>query len=194
MIENFAIGYFLIDLAFVSILVFGIYGREKGNDEFAFTYLIFNIVTYLLSYYLITMILILGEDIGAEAFLLGLFALFGMLRYRTDPIPVYNLTFLFISIGLGLVNSVMQTAVGYSEILLINLIIVGFAALANHFTHHSQDRLIKMTYDDIEKILGPEIELIDDIAKRTGLDIESIHINRIDLLRDTAQLHVIIRK
>jgi len=188
MMENFSIEYLMMNIGFITILVFGVYGRKNERDEYAFTYIIYNLVTYILSYYLITMIQLLGADVGAEAFLLGLFALFGMIRYRTTPIPVYKLTFLFVAIGLGLANAVMQTAVEFPEILSINLLIILVAFIADFMTNNVEARIVKVSYDNLELVRGDEKALIEDLEIKTGLVIKSVSVTGIDLLRETASL------
>lgn len=188
MMENFSIEYLMMNIGFITILVFGVYGRKNERDEYAFTYIIYNLVTYILSYYLITMIQLLGADVGAEAFLLGLFALFGMIRYRTTPIPVYKLTFLFVAIGLGLANAVMQTAVEFPEILSINILIILVAFIADFMTNNVEARIVIVSYDNLELVRGDEKALIEDLEIKTGLVIKSVSVTGIDLLRETASL------
>ena len=88
-----------IDLAITSIVVLAVYYRQYRSREFAFTYFIFNIITFSLCVLLRKVPMELG-------FALGLFAVFGMLRYRTEEIRMRDLTYLFIVIGLGILNGV----------------------------------------------------------------------------------------
>lgn len=189
-IQNLQPEYLAINLFFTAILVFGVYARSNKQDEYAFTFIIYNLTTYLLSHYLISMIQIVGAEVGAEAFLLGLFALFGMIRYRTTPIPVYNLTFLFLAIGMGLANAVMQTAVGVPEIVVINILMVGIAFISDLITTNSERQTVKINYDNLELVKGDRDQLIKDLELRTGLSIGSVEVISVDLLRDTAILRI----
>ena len=90
---------FALDLFFASIVIFGVYYRLYRSREFVFTYFIFNVITFSLCVLLRKVPMELG-------FALGLFAVFGILRYRTEEIRMRDLTYLFIVIGLGILNAV----------------------------------------------------------------------------------------
>ena len=170
-----------IDLLFTIIVVFGVYARRHGRNEYVFTYVMFNLITFTLCFLLQTTPVELG-------FALGLFAVFGILRYRTEPIRIHELTYLFIVIGLGILNAVVHGTTSMVEILLVNVIIVGLTAILEHFTWFSGGQRLRLIYDDLEKLRGPEEGLIADLAERTGMPIEKVSIDEVDLLRETARL------
>jgi hypothetical protein len=174
---------FGIDLFFASIVIFAVYYRLYRGREFAFTYIIFNVITFSLCVLLRKVPMELG-------FALGLFAVFGMLRYRTEAIRMRDLTYLFIVIGLGILNGVSNKAVSLFELLLVNGVICGVTLLelrAGIRSHGSTP----MLYDNLALLRpGCERELRDDVAARTGLDVVSLQVNRIDMVRDAAELIV----
>ena len=173
--------YMGIDLLFTFIVVFLIYARRHGRNEYVFTYVMFNFITFTLCYLLQTTPVELG-------FALGLFAVFGILRYRTEPIRIHELTYLFIVIGLGIMNAIVPGSTSLSEMLVTNGAIVGLTGLLEHVTWFSRGQRLRLIYDDMDKVRGDEEELLKDLSERTGMNIEKVSIDEIDLLRETARL------
>ena len=119
----------------------------------------------------------------------GLFAIFSMLRYRTEDISARDMTYLFIVITLGLISSVNQG--NLLEIIIINTIIVALAFLLDGGVLIKTERMQLVQYEKIELIRPENRELLmQDLKDRTGLDIKKISIDRIDFLRDTALIKV----
>ena len=174
---------FGMNLFFASLVIYGVYFRLYGGREFAFTYLVFNVITFSLCVLLRKVPMELG-------FALGLFAVFGMLRYRTEEIRMRDLTYLFIVIGLGILNGVANKSVSLAEMLAVNGIITGVTLFecrrGARDTGHTP-----MLYDDLSLLQpGRSAELHADIAARTGLDVVRVQVNRIDMLRDAAEVTV----
>jgi hypothetical protein len=122
-------------------------------------------------------------------FAISLFAIFSMLRYRTESISIKEMTYLFLVIGIALLSAVSQ--INYWELLLINLLISGFAAFAESLLF--MPNLIEKTiqYEKIDNIKPQNRELLlADLKQRTGLNIQTVHIENIDFLRDTALLKI----
>jgi len=111
----------VLDLGFTFLVVRGVYTRLYHRRDYAFTYLLLNLVTFSLSFVLSQV----RVDLG---FAMGLFAVFGILRYRTESIEVRNLTYLFVVIGLAVLNALVTTDVSLWELLLVNSVIVGMVA------------------------------------------------------------------
>ena len=170
-----------LNLAFTCIVVFLVYARRHGRNEYVFTYVMFNFITFALCYLLRNTPIELG-------FALGLFAVFGILRYRTEPIRIHELTYLFIVIGLGILNAIVPGNGSTGEILLTNTAIVGLTAALEHITWFSRGQRMRVIYDDMERLQGSKEALINDLRQRTGLPIERVSIDEIDLLRETARL------
>ena len=134
------------------------------------------------------------ENVTLElGFALGLFAVFGIIRYRTETISVKEMTYLFIVIGLSVMNALANKKISYFELLFANISII---FLLDYFERNWMlQRSTKSKYVLYEKIdmIAPEKrdELVDDIQNRTGLRIEKLEIEQIDLVRDTAKIKFI---
>jgi len=124
-------------------------------------------------------------------FALGLFAIFGIIRYRTQQIPIKEMTYLFLVIGISVVNALANSKISYAELLFANLalfFITFFLEKTWHLKHESRKTV---EYEKIE-LIKPENrqQLIADLESRTGLKINRLEIGRIDFLRDTARLRI----
>ena len=124
-------------------------------------------------------------------FALGLFAIFGIIRYRTDPIAIKEMTYLFLVIGISVVNALSNKKISYAELLFANFMIVFLTyGMEKIWLLRHQSRK-NITYEKIDLIL-PERreELIADLKARTGIDVIRVEIRRVDFLRDTANLRI----
>lgn len=167
-----------IDLVTLFILLRFIYYPNYRNREFFFTFSIFNITIFLITFQLNKVELSIGAAFG-------LFAVFSMLRYRTENISMKDMTYLFLFIAIGLITAIQKDS--FEELLLINFIILVFTyTLESDFLLRKEYSKI-INYEKIEMI-RPERqpELIEDIKNRTGLNIQRISINEIDFLKDKA--------
>jgi stage V sporulation protein SpoVS len=122
---------------------------------------------------------------------LGLFAIFGIIRYRTDAIEIKEMTYLFIIIGLSVVNSLASNKISLAEMLTINFVIIGVTyVLENVWLMKHETRKI-ITYDRIDLITSDRYEDMKiDLEKRTGLKINRIEIGKVDFLRDVAVIQI----
>ena len=176
---------FSIDLIATTLVVRGIYVRMYQWNEQVFTYFAFNTITFFLCLILRTV----PVDLG---FALGLFAVFGILRYRTLPIRIKDLTYLFVVIGIAILNAVANDGVSVVEILLINGVIVGMTFWLETWTTRMQTQSATINYDNPDLLLpGKEQELIHDLTKRTGLKVMRVEVLSVDLIRDTARINAI---
>jgi hypothetical protein len=112
------LGRLALDLLFTAVTVRVVYYRLYRSRDYVFTYFLINLVTFTLTYLLSNVPIELG-------FALGLFAVFGILRYRTEAILVRNLTYLFVVIGLALLNALANKGITLGELLIANIAIVG---------------------------------------------------------------------
>ncbi len=176
-----------LDLSFVAVVVLLVYYRLYKNREFVFTYFIFNLITF-------SMCVLLRKVPMELGFALGLFAVFGILRYRTEEIRMRDLTYLFIMIGLGIINGVANKKVSTAELLLVNTAIVGLTALLELPASARRYGATPMLYDNL-RLLQPQhrAELVADLQARTGLDVMRVQVHRIDMLRDAAEITVFHR-
>jgi len=124
-------------------------------------------------------------------FAFGLFAVFAIMRYRTDPIPIKEMTYLFIVITIGVINALSKTEVSYEALLFTNVAIVGLTYFLE--TYWQKNLLVRhmVVYEKLENI-KPENhdKLLADLRERTGLDIQQFEIRRINFLRDTFRIRI----
>ena len=175
---------FSIDLLFLFIIVRVIYYRIKDEKDYVFTFFMFNILTFFICFLLRKVPMEMG-------FALGLFAVFGILRYRTEAIPIRQMTYLFIVIGLSMINSLANKSISWFEILLANGIITIITYLIDRVWFSTIELTKTILYEKIELIKPEnEQELIEDLKKRTGLQIVAVKVDKVDFLRDTAQIKI----
>ncbi len=172
------------NLFVVLILVRVLYYRITPRKEYLFTYILISVVVFFM--------IMLLENVGVEiGFALGLFAIFGMLRYRTQQIPIREMTYLFLVIGVSVINSLANRRVSYAELLLTNAAIVLITYLLEKVYLLKTESKKLIFYEKIE-LIKPERrdEMIADLVERTGLPIHRIEIERIDYLRDAARVYI----
>lgn len=175
---------FSIDLLFLFIIVRVIYYRIKEEKDYVFTFFMFNILTFFICFLLRKVPMEMG-------FALGLFAVFGILRYRTEAIPIRQMTYLFIVIGLSMINSLANKSISWLEILLANAIITIITYLIDRVWFSTIEQTKTILYEKIELIKPEnEHELIEDLKQRTGLQIVAVKVDKVDFLRDTAQITI----
>jgi hypothetical protein len=123
-------------------------------------------------------------------FALGLFAIFGILRYRTDTMPIREMTYLFLIIGISVINALAKN-ISYIELGLTNGIFIGVAGLmeSNRVLKHVSCKLV--VYEKIDLIKPDKRgELIADLIERTGLEVTNVEIGSIDFLKDSAFINI----
>ena len=181
------ISWLAINLVFATLVIQGVYYRLYRNHEYVFAYYIFNIITFCVAHMLSRVPIELG-------FALGLFAVFSILRYRTEPILMRNLTYLFVVIGIGILNALAHHRVSVAELLAVNAVIVGMTALLELRAGNRSERTTTAIYDNLELLRpGAEAELCADVSRRTGLDVTRVDVRRIDMLRDSAEIVISYR-
>lgn len=176
---NLLIG-FLTNLFFVGIVVRGFYYPKCKRSEYFFTFILIAISIFLLIY-------LLGGVKLKTGFALGLFAIFSIIRYRTEQVSIREMTYLFIIIAMSAINGLVIEELSYSEMILANLLFILsiWVCESNLFIRHLSYKTIK--YDNINLITpDKEEELIADLKKRTGLNIIKVEVGGIDFLKDTA--------
>ena len=174
----------IFNLFIILIIVRYIYYPVTRNKDYLFTYLLISLTVFLLCVLLDSVKLQLG-------FALGLFAIFGIIRYRTDPIPIKEMTYLFLVIGISVVNALANKKISHAELVFANLLLV-FVTFGMEriwlLRHESRRNII---YEKIE-LIKPENkeELLADLKERTGLNIVRYEIRRIDFLKDIANIRI----
>ena len=178
----------LVRFAFNFIVIFiGVrwlyYPRAKRKD-YLFTYILISAVAFLLCFLLENVKLQLG-------FALGLFAIFGIIRYRTDAIPIKEMTYLFLVIGISVINALANKKVSYAELVFTNFVLLLVPFFLEHvflLKHESTKTVLYEKIDLIKK--NRREELMKDLEERTGLKINRIEIGRINFLRDTVRIKI----
>lgn len=175
---------FGIDLLVIFILIRVIYYPIHRKKENLFTYFVFNILIFFLCVLMNNVKLSMG-------FGFGLFAVFSILRYRTEQISVKDMTYLFATITLAVVNALVSKKVSIAELMFTNgtILILVYVLENVWLTRHEAMR--QLIYEKIELIKPGNKELLfADLQQRLGVKVSRVEIGRIDLLRDTAQLRV----
>jgi len=175
---------FLLNFAVTAFLIRFVYYPSRRSKDYVFTFFAFNAVTFLVS------TLLAGVDISVS-FSFGLFAVFSILRYRTDPIPIREMTYLFVFMALPVVNAVLIGQGQWASLLVANITMVVLLYVIEKEWGFAYETKKSITYEKIE-LIRPENRrlLLEDLRQRTGLDITRVEIGRIDFLRDTAELKI----
>lgn len=175
---------FLFNFGVVFSISRYIYYPTSRKKDFLFTFSLISSVIFLICFLLDNVKLQMGLA-------LGLFAIFGIIRYRTDAIPIKEMTYIFIVIGLSVVNSLANKKISFIEVIIANSLIVFITILLEKmwFIKHEVKRLIR--YEIIENIkLENYNKLLEDIKNRLGIIAHRVEVGKIDLLNDTALLTV----
>jgi len=124
-------------------------------------------------------------------FAFGMFAIFGIIRYRTNPIPTKEMTYLFVVIGISVINAITNEELSMLEVIIANSFIVLVTYILEKIWLTKQDISKTITYERIE-LIKPERsdELLLDLRERTGLDIHRVEIGNIDFLRDVVKIRI----
>jgi hypothetical protein len=178
---------FLIDFSFTFVIIRVLYFAANRRKDYLFTFFIFNLLTFFICFLLRKVPMELG-------FALGLFAVFGILRYRTEPIPIKEMTYLFIVIGLAMINALANKKISWAELMFVNstilLVTLSFEKL--WFNNEIQTKIIVYERIDLIKTKN-RLEMIRDLRERTGLDIVKVQIGKIDFLRDVATVTIFFK-
>ena len=168
----------------VGYIVRYLYYPVTKNKDYLFTYLLISVTVFFLCFLLENVKLELG-------FALGLFAIFGIIRYRTDAIPIKEMTYLFIVIGISVMNALVNKKISHAEVLFTNVMFIAITYGLEKIWLLKHESRKNITFEKIELIL-PERkeELLADLKERTGLNITRVEIRNIDFLRDTANLRI----
>ncbi len=171
-----------IDLLCMTILVRFVYFPIYKKKDFFFTFFLFNIIIFIVTFFLTK------SDMSTGA-AFGLFAVFSILRYRTENISTKDMTYLFLCIAIGLIGSVSKMS--YPEQFFINsvMILVAFVLDGNLFLKSEMVKMID--YENIE-LIRPENKalLLEDLKKRTGLNVHDTELLKIDFVRDMAIMKI----
>lgn len=175
---------FIFNISVVTILVRGLYYSIARRKDYLFSYMLISTIVFLLCFLLENVKLQLG-------FALGLFAIFGIIRYRTSQIPIKEMTYLFLVIGISVINALANKKVSYVELIFTNVVIIGLTYGLEKVWLLKHESRKTVNYEKIE-LIKPENRalLIKDLEERTGLNINRVEIGRLDFLRDMARIRI----
>jgi hypothetical protein len=166
----------------IFLIVWKIYNKSGNSKQFALSFMAIGATVFLLTFLLSSVKLQLG-------FALGLFAVFGIIRYRTDTIPIKEMTYLFVIIGVAVINALANKKVSYVELLFTNFAIFFGLYYLEKVLNPRRELTLKLRYEKIELVhKKDDALLLEDIRKRTGLNITHFTIEKIDYLRDIADM------
>ena len=173
---------FNLSVAFIIIKL--IYQRDHNNNDFVFTYFMFNSLIFFFAS-------ILGSITINMGFAFGLFAVFAILRYRTDPIPIKEMSYLFIVITIGVINALSGDEVSIGALLFTNTALVGLTYFLEKYWQNNLLASMNIDYEKIENVKPENHEaLLADLKERTGLNIQDFQLSRMNFLRDTARIKI----
>jgi tellurite resistance protein TehA-like permease len=167
----------------VWLLIHTLYYPKSKRRDYYFTFMLISISIFFLIY-------LLGGVKLKVGFALGLFAIFGIIRYRTESMPVREMTYLFMIISMSVINALAVT-ISYAELIIVNgvFLLATWIFESHALMKHLSTKLIQ--YDRIE-LIKPDrrTELKADLEARTGLNIEKIEVGGIDFLKDMAMIRI----
>ena len=174
---------FGFNILVIFVIVKLIYQRNHPNNlDFVFTYFMFNALIFFVAFSLAS----IKIDMG---FAFGMFAVFAILRYRTNPIPIKEMTYLFISIAVGFITALSGATISIHVILFINITLVVLTYLLEIYWQHNALVIRPVEYEIIENIKPENREkLLLDLEDRVGMPILRFEIGRINFLRDTVRI------
>ena len=169
------------------VIVDRLYYKKSRRRDFYFTFMLISLAIFFLVFFMIFVL----EDMKAKTSIgigIGLFGIFSIMRYRTDAMPVREMTYLFVIISLSVVNAI-AASVSIVELLVTNIIVVGAIWLCEHRLKLEPSKLVQ--YDRLELIKPDRSEdLKADLEMRLGLKVRKVEVGAIDMLRDMAVLIV----
>jgi len=176
---------FFLNIAVIMILVRWLYYSSTKRKDFLFTYILVSTVVFLLCYLLANVKLQIG-------FALGMFAVFGIIKYRTDSLPIKEMTYLFLIIGVSVINALTNTETSLVDLLFTNFVIIfiTFGLEKLWLLKHESSKLI--VYEKLELLKEDRYdELIKDLQERTGIKkINKVEVGKINFLRDICNLTI----
>jgi apolipoprotein N-acyltransferase len=173
---------FVLNMLVVFVIVRLLYYPAARRKDYLFSFLLISVLVFLLCFLLESVKLQLG-------FAFGLFAIFGILRYRTFAIPIKEMTYLFVLIGISVINALANKKISWAELVFTNLALVFLVYGLEKLWLLKHESSKQITFEKVDMI-RPEKreELRRELEARTGLKINRVEIGRIDYLRDTARV------
>ena len=184
--ENFGLVLLalFIDLVVTSVIVLGIYFPSQKDKAYVLTFFTLNLSIFLIATLFSQLELSLGLSFG-------LFAIFSILRYRSDPLPVREMTYLFILMALPVIDVVLIAESMIAETIVSNLVVLAVFFVIERALGFRYETRKTVTYEKIELIKPENYDaLLTDLRERTGLDISRCEVGKIDFLHDIAEIKI----
>ena len=177
----------IISILFTWLIIDRMYYAKSHRRDFRFTFMLIPVAIFFIVFFMIFVL----EDMKGKASMgvgIGLFGIFSIMRYRTDTMPVREMTYLFITIALAVVNAV-SVNVSLAEVIFTNLIVAAAVWVCEKRLKSNSTKLVQ--YDRIELITpARRQELIADLQTRLGLNITNVEVGAVDFLKDMAMLRI----
>lgn len=174
----------IVNTIVLTLLIRFLYYPKTKRKDYLFTYYLIGTITFFLCFGLKK----LDIDTGMG---LGLFAIFGIIRYRTDAIEIKEMTYLFLIIGISVVNSLASNQISLTEVLIINVFVIILTFVLENLWLVKHETRKTINYERIDLITPEKYdEMKADLELRTGIAINRIEIGKIDFLSDTAQIRI----
>lgn len=179
---------FFLNFIFLTIIVRFVYYPKTKRRDYVFTYLLIGLITFFLSFALKKV------DIGIGMGL-GLFAVFGIIRYRTQTIEIKEMTYLFVVIGLSVVNSLASGEISFLDVLLLNVTALIAITGLEFYWWRDKEKMQVVIYEKINLIQPQEHDAMKaDLEKRLGYNVVRFEIGKINFLNDTAEVRVFYKE
>lgn len=176
-----------LDVTCLAIVVNAIYLRRYPRRDYAFTYWLLNLVTFAVAAALSGVRVEMGLS-------LGLFAVFGIMRYRTEAMRIRDLTYLFVAIGMAILNGVASNAEALSRVAIIDVAVIAAIAWFEYGGARRREDSVTVRYDRLELLdTRRKSELIDDLSQRLGVRCQRVFVQSVDLMHDSVELVVTYR-
>ncbi|MCS6982380.1 MAG: DUF4956 domain-containing protein [Flavobacteriales bacterium] len=175
---------FIINFITAFVLVKFLYYRLHKRREYFFTFLLFNVLIFFVC-------LLLNSVKIKMGFAFGLFALFGLLRYRTGSLPLKEMTYLFAVIVVAVVNALMNERISISEIFFFNVVIITVTALTEYYLGEPDLSEARVRYANLDLLLrGSRQDILKDLREKTGLPVVHFQIDEWDTMRSFVELRI----
>lgn len=172
----------IIDILAIIILVGLIYYPKHKNKDFIFTFVLFNVINFMICY-------LLGAAKIKMGFAFGLFAIFSIIKYRTIVVSIKDMGYFFVCVALGMLNSLANSSDGFVIMIVCNVVILTLTYFLERLNFINNENVKEIIYDNV-RLIKPDMrdELIADLVERTGLEIHKVEIVSINYLKDTVLL------
>lgn len=166
------------------IVVGWLYYPDRRDRDHAFMMATLNVIIFLVAHFM-------GRVELGVGFAFGLFAVFGIIRYRTEALPVREMSYLFAIIAVGMINSVGENVLSWTDLLIANGAIIAMLFILSRLVWNQTPQVRTVTYERIENIRPDrQAELYWDLWERTGLEVVDVEVVSINFMNDTAKLRV----